>query len=313
MFYTQLGGDNCGRFVYYAALTFPFSLLSTNTAVPSMTQQALADILLAVPKKDEQQQIACFLDRETGRIDTLIAKQQRLIELLQEKRQSLITRAVTKGLDLTVPMKDSGVEWLGEVPAHWEVKPLRHVCQVETGSKDTINAIDDGGYPFFVRSQVVERIETYTFDCEAVMTAGDGVGVGKVFHHFLGRFDAHQRVYVLHGFKEITGKLLYYVLRETFHRVALEGGAKSTVDSLRRPMFQTFPVAVPHAAEQREIVAFAESVDSRFSDLIAKTERMIELAREHRSTLISAAVTGKIDVREVAGAVTGKFDVRQAA
>ena len=136
--------------------------------------------------------------------------------------------------------KDSGVEWLGVVPNHWEIKKLKYICNVETGSKDTVNAVDDGDYPFFVRSQTVERINSVGADCEAVLTAGDGVGVGKVFHYYEGKFDYHQRVYMLNNFSNVLGRFVYYYLSNNFYKVALEGNAKSTVDSLRLPQFLNF-------------------------------------------------------------------------
>lgn len=158
-----------------------------------------------VPPLNEQDQIISFIDRETAKIDALIEEQRRLIALLKEKRQAVISHAVTKGIDPHAPMKDSGIEWLGEVPAHWEVKRLRFICHIGTGDADTADAVDDGAYPFFVRSPVIERIGDYSHDCEAVLTAGDGAGVGKVYHHFTGKFRAHQRVYFFPGSKVSTG------------------------------------------------------------------------------------------------------------
>ena len=122
----------------------------------------ISNLAVTVPPQEEQQAIAVHLDRETSRIDGLMEKKTRFIELLREKRQALITHAVTKGLDPSVKMKDSGVEWLGEVPGHWAVKKLKYLCRVQTGDKDTVNAVDDGEYPFFVRSQTVERINSFS-------------------------------------------------------------------------------------------------------------------------------------------------------
>ena len=259
---------------------------------------------IAFPPIEEQQAIAAFLDRETGKIDALIAEQRRLVELLAEKRQVVISHAVTKGLPSTssgqgsnVPMKDSGNEWLGEVPAHWAVRRLKFLCDIQTGDKDTENAVDDGQYPFFVRSQTVERINSMAFDCEAVLTAGDGVGVGKVFHYHKGPFDFHQRVYMMNNFREVSGRYLFHFFRENFYKVALEGGAKSTVDSLRRPVLMNFPVCVPTTAEQAAIVSTIEQEAAKFDTLTAEANRAIELLQERRSALISAALTGKIDVR----------------
>jgi type I restriction enzyme, S subunit len=187
--------------------------------------------------------------------------------------------------------KDSGVEWLGEVPEHWELRRLKFLCDIQTGDKDTVDAIEDGLYPFFVRSQTVERINSCAFDCEAVLTAGDGVGVGKVFHYHNGPFDFHQRVYMLNRFREVSGPFLFHYLRENFYKVALEGGAKSTVDSLRRPLFTNFSVSVPPAEEQRSIVDIVERESAKIDELVAEQRRLIELLKEKRQAVISNAVT----------------------
>jgi type I restriction enzyme, S subunit len=187
--------------------------------------------------------------------------------------------------------KDSGVEWLGAVPEHWKLRRLKFICDIQTGDKDTENAVDDGLYPFFVRSQTVERINSVAFDCEAVLTAGDGVGVGKVFHYHNGPFDFHQRVYMLNKFREISGLFLFHFLKENFYKVALEGGAKSTVDSLRRPLFTNFTVCVPPDEEQRSIVEIVEREAAKIDALVAEQQRLIELLKEKRHAIISQAVT----------------------
>lgn len=257
------------------------------------------DFFFPLPPIEEQQAIAAFLDRETEKIDALIAEQQRLVELLAEKRQAVISYAVTRGLNPNVPMKDSGIEWLDEVPKHWEIKRLKFLCDVQTGDKDTINAIDNGEYPFFVRSQTVEKINSFTFDCEAVLTAGDGAGVGKIFHYVNDKFDFHQRVYMMNNFRFVTGSFFFRYLAATFHKVALNGGAKSTVDSLRMPLFMNFEVTVPPITEQSEIIDFLDDEIIKFDALTTEANRAIALFQERRSALISAAVTGKIDVRKV--------------
>ena len=129
--------------------------------------------------------------------------------------------------------KDSGIEWVGVIPTDWDITRLRFLCEITTGDKDTVNSIDDGQYPFYVRSPNIERINSYTFDGEAILTAGDGVGAGKVFHYANGKFDFHQRVYNLHEFKKITGKYLFYYMQENFIKEIEKGNAKSTVDSIR--------------------------------------------------------------------------------
>lgn len=254
--------------------------------------------LIPVPVPENQGQIVTFLDRETTKLDTLISKQEKLIELLQEKRQAVISHAVTKGLNPDEPMKDSGVEWLGKVPERWNIKKLKYLCKIQTGDKDTVNAIEDGEYPFFVRSQTIEKINSYTFDCEAVLTAGDGAGVGKVFHYFTGKFDFHQRVYMMNHFRHVSGEFFFRYLSSLFHKVALYGDAKSTVDSLRMPILMNFLITVPCEQEQELIIQFIKRESAQLDNLIEKAKRSIDLAKEHRTALISAAVTGKIDVRE---------------
>jgi type I restriction enzyme S subunit len=253
-----------------------------------------------VPPLPEQTAIAAFLDRETAKIDALVAKQRRLIDLLREKRQAVISHAVTKGLNPNAPLKPSGIDWLGDVPEGWEVKRLRFLCKIETGTSDTQDADEDAEYPFFVRSQTVERIGDFTHDCEAVMTSGDGAGVGKIFHHFKGKFSAHQRVYIFTDFAGVLGEFFFHYLKANFFKVALEGGAKSTVDSLRRPLIANFWMTVPPLDTQEEILANVAETELQFSALTATAETAITLLQERRAALISAAVTGKIDVRHLA-------------
>lgn len=289
------------RFLYYFTVSQYFRGVGTGLMYGAGGQKRIPEsLVLDIPfpeiEKYRQAQIADFLDRETAKADALVARYQRLIELLEEKRIALITQAVTKGLDPTVPMKDSGVEWIGEIPRNWQINRLRFLCQVQTGDGDTIDAVDDGAFPFFVRSQNVEQSDRYSFDCEAVLTAGDGAGVGKVFHYFVGKFTAHQRVYVLSAFRNALGRFVFYYLRDLFSRVALEGTAKSTVDSLRMPIFLNFPVAVPSLSEQAKIVHFIETESSQIQMIIDKCQRAVHLMKERRSGLITAAVTGQIDI-----------------
>jgi type I restriction enzyme, S subunit len=288
------------RYVHAAAYAVRLNTRSIKqtSGIQNLDASQYFDELAGFPPLPEQTQIAAFLDRETAKIDALVAEQRRLMALLKEKRQAVISHAVTKGLNPNAPMKPSGIEWLGDVPAHWEVLKLKFLCDVQTGDKDTENAVEEGAYPFFVRSQTVERINSMAFDCEAILTAGDGAGVGKVFHYHNGPFDFHQRVYMMNNFRGVSGPYLFHFFRENFYKVALEGGAKSTVDSLRRPMFMNFTVCVPPKAEQASIVAEVESSVDKFDTLTTEAQRAIDLLQERRTALISAAVTGQIDVRE---------------
>ena len=187
--------------------------------------------------------------------------------------------------------KDSGVEWIGEVPRHWEVVRTRYLCNLCTGNKDTINRVDDGKFPFYVRSPKVERINTYSFDGEAILMAGDGVGAGKVFHYANGKFDDHQRVYNFHNFKKVIGKFFYYYITNNFRYIIEEGGAKNTVDSVRLYMIQNFLITVPPKEEQREIVFYLDKKCSEIDNVISAQQKRIALLQELKQSVITHAVT----------------------
>lgn len=187
--------------------------------------------------------------------------------------------------------KDSGVEWIGEVPRHWEVVRTRYLCNLCTGNKDTINRVDDGKFPFYVRSPKVERINTYSFDGEAILMAGDGVGAGKVFHYANGKFDYHQRVYNFHNFKKVIGKFFYYYITNNFRYIIEEGGAKNTVDSVRLYMIQNFLITVPPKEEQREIVFYLDKKCSEIDNVISAQQKRIALLQELKQSVITHAVT----------------------
>lgn len=257
-----------------------------------------SQVKLVLPPKSDQHKIVSFLNTETARIDNLIAKQEKLIELLEEQRKSIISHAVTKGLNPNAPMKDSGVEWLGEVPEHWDSASVKYLCKIDTGNKDTVDALEDGIYPFFVRSKKVETINDYAFDGEAILTAGDGAGVGKVYHYINGKFNYHQRVYKMSDFTKVSGKFFFFYFSSLFEKVALDGGAKSTVDSLRKAHFDKFIMTIPTVEEQNEIIEYLDKQTYKIDTLIDKQNQLIEKLKEYRSSIISHAVTGKIDVRE---------------
>jgi len=191
--------------------------------------------------------------------------------------------------------KDSGVEWLGNVPEHWGISRLKFLCNITTGGKDTENKVDNGDYPFYVRSQTVERINSYSFNGEAILTAGDGVGVGKVFHYTSGKFDFHQRVYMFYRFKRVVGQFLFEYIKNNFYKVALAGEAKSTVDSLRLPLIQNFTITVPSIQEQQAIANYLDKATAKIDSLIAKQTRLIELLKVKRQAVISIAVTRGLD------------------
>jgi type I restriction enzyme S subunit len=145
------------------------------------------------------------------------------------------------------------------------------VANLTTGNKDTQNKIEDGEFPFFVRSQTIERINSYSFDGEAILTSGDGVGVGKNFHYINGKFDYHQRVYCLSGFnKNIIGKFVFYYFSENFNRRIMRMSAKNSVDSVRRDMIFEMEINIPSIKEQQKISSFLTTIDEKLTSLMQK-------------------------------------------
>lgn len=273
------------------------SLFLTST-INQLTQGTLNNFYIPFPPEEEQTAIANFLDHKTAQIDLSIEKRRELIDLLKEHRAAIINEAVTKGINRDAAMKDSGIEWIGEVPEHWEVKKLKYLSSIKTGEKNTEDKEPDAKYPFFVRSQTVERISSYSYDGEAILTAGDGVGVAKVFHYINGKFDYHQRVYKVSDFREVLGKYFFYYMKVNLHKEVMKLNAKSTVDSLRLPMFRNFPVSFGTEKEQQQIIKYIETETSRIDDEIEATQQEVDLLKEYRQSLIAEAVTGKIDVRD---------------
>jgi type I restriction enzyme S subunit len=265
----------------------------------------------------EQASIAAFLDRETAKIDALIAEQQRLIELLQEKRQAVISHAVTKGLNPDAPMKDSGVEWLGEVPKHWEIKRIKHTSRMESGHtpdrkveaywvncdipwvslndtgflkdndyiSETAHCINDLGIQNSSARLLPERVVVFSRDA----TIGRCAITTKqmaVSQHFIAWICGD----------EILAEYLLLRLKSMTHELErLTFGA--TLKTIGMPDVKTLVTPVPPINEQEEIVEHLQGETARLEGMSASVQQAVALLQERRSALISAAVTGQIDVR----------------
>ncbi len=290
--------------------------------VESIEQEYLANTRILLPPLPEQHQIAAFLDRECGKLDALQAKQERLIELLKEKRQALISHAVTRGLDPTAKLKPSGIEWLGEVPVHWRTLKLGHVCKLQGGFAFKADEFGDEGIPVIrmknlsrgnLDMEEVARVPVTSTNTSVALRAGDllwgmsgSVGdTGSLGNYAVVSTDdlpaqLNQRV---GRFLPNTSKLLNDFLCRAiqassfYEQILLEvtGTAQFNVSSSQ---VESCYIALPPIAEQRAIVAHLDEKCGKIDQLKAKAERGIELLKERRSALISAAVTGKIDVRQ---------------
>lgn len=175
------------------------------------------------------------------------------------------------------------------VNTKWKEVSVKDLMKIETGSRNTEDKNDDGQYPFFVRSQTVEHIDSFHYDCEAVLTAGDGVGTGKVFHYINGKFDAHQRVYVMSQFKDVLGKYFYYWFSKNFFAEVAKYTAKSSVDSVRRQMIAGMVLPLPSAEEQQKIVGILSDIDT----LITNLQKLIQKKKDIRQGTLQMLVTGK--------------------
>ena len=175
------------------------------------------------------------------------------------------------------------------VNTKWEEVSVKDLMKIETGSRNTEDKIDDGQYPFFVRSQTVEHIDSFHYDCEAVLTAGDGVGTGKVFHYINGKFDAHQRVYVMSQFKDVLGKYFYYWFSKNFFAEVAKYTAKSSVDSVRRQMIAGMVIPLPSIEEQQKIVGILSDIDT----LITNLQKLIRKKKDIRQGTMQMLLTGK--------------------
>lgn len=292
----------CADFLAYVTFSQPFRCLGQVEMRGAAGQQRVPEEFIKnfpvpLPPLSEQHAIAAFLDRETARIDMLVTKNERLIELLQEKRSALISWAVTKGLDPNVPMKDSGVEWLGEMPAHWEVLPLKRMASLRAGQAITSEYIDDTGeYPVYGGNGVRGYTASFTHEGDFPLIGRQGALCGCI-NFASGRFWASEHAVVAAPLRGTDARWLTYLLsamslNQYSESAAQPGLAVGVVASIRAPR--------PPLAEQRAIAAFLDRETSKIDALISKVRDGIELLKEYRTALISAAVTGKIDVREEA-------------
>ena len=289
-----------------------------------VSRSMLGAIKIWKPPLLEQRAIAAFLDRVTAKIDALVAKKERLIELLQEKRSALITHAVTKGLDPDVPMKDSGVEWQGEIPAHWEVKRTRDFADsLQTGpfgSQLHAHEYITAGIPVInpanlQRGRLVADSDCSVDDVTAARLADHRLLTGDILFARRGEIGrcgivTSQQQGWLCGTGCLRMRTLLDIAapRFLFHVFSTSGISEwlqlrsvgSTMQNLNTSIVGGIPVAVPKSTEQRAIADFLDRETANLDSLMARVHEAIERLKELRTTLISAAVTGKIDVREAA-------------
>jgi len=312
-----LPGTYESQWLFWVFCTLDMGLIANPGAVPSINQEQVGNIRLGVPTIAEQKSIAQSLRRETARIDALIEKKTRFIELLREKRQALITHAVTKGLDPNAKMKNSGVEWLGEVPEHWVCKKLMYWID-GYGSGTTPSKEDDycmeEGLPWVTTGELREGLicETDKRVTDAALSEYSALKAHPVGSLVIAMYGAtvgrlgllgvpaalNQACFAIHPCKTISIRMLrwwFEGFRAELIELATGAGQPNISGDKIRNLFIAAPLSL---AEQEQIADQIESRTLRIDGLVSKTERSIELLKERRSALITAAVTGQIDLRE---------------
>ncbi|MCK7628751.1 restriction endonuclease subunit S [Shewanella sp. JNE10-2] len=289
---------------------------STGVSYPAINSSELVAINCIVPTIEEQRTIAAFLDYETARIDQLIAKQQRLIELLKEKRQAVISHAVTKGLNPNVPMKDSGVEWLGQVPEHWSVTKFGFISNVVRGGSPRPAGdpdLFDGDYsPWVTVAEITKDDEIYLVGTESFLTekgskqcrvfkrgtlllsnSGATLGVPKILS-----IDANANDGVV-GFEQLRvhSEYAYFYLSTLTENLRERTKQGSGQPNLNTDIVKSIVIPLPPTCEVEAILSEIKSTRAIFAALTNKADDAIRLMQERRTALISAAVTGKIDLR----------------
>lgn len=287
------------------------------STIQNVSAEKYGDLYLSLPEKlNHQKIIANFLNHETAKIDSLIAKQEKLIELLKEKRQAVISHAVTKGLNPDAAMKDSGVEWIGEVPKHWKVSKLKYESEVVDCRNKTPEYFDDGEY-FVVRTTNVKNQELnfngalYTDKKNFDIWTQRGVPpVGSILFTREAptgqvclvpdnlKFCMGQRMMNFISYDSHYGDYLFdYLISDCLDRYINSVSHGSTVTHLRVEQVENIPVLVPGKEEIKEIHLHILKIKQQFNALEQKALETIRLMQERRTALISSAVTGKIDVR----------------
>ncbi len=297
-------------------------LSASTTGLANLNGTIIGMVVVALPPLLEQLEVADFLDRETAKIDGLVTRQDRLIDLLQEKRTAIITRAVTRGIDLRVPMKDSGVEWLGDIPAHWEAKRTKFAARLRSGhtpSRQKAEYWQDCTIPWFGLTDVWQvrdgRVEYVHETAEKISEIGLANSAARLLPE--GSVILSRTASV--GFSAILGvdmattqdfvnwtcgpsirpEYLLYVFRAMepeFRRLTMG----STHQTIYMHDVGGFLTPIPPVPEQDRIIAFIREETAFIDTLIARIHQAIDRLKEFRTTLISAAVTGKVDVREAA-------------
>ncbi|MCR4964894.1 MAG: restriction endonuclease subunit S [Bacteroidales bacterium] len=309
MFYAIPKNKTCCRYMFYQAITFPFAYYQTATALPSMTQTDLGNNHVCVPPLPEQQAIASYLDARCADIDKVVATQERRIELLQELKQSEITQAVTRGLNPNVPMKDSGVEWIGMVPEHWEVKKIKFFFDIFAGAtpKTENKNYWDGDIVWVTPADYKTEDKFIDKGSRTITQQGYNscntqlVPPGSIIFSKRAPIGTvainNVELCTNQGClscvpKEVNSLFYYYVLSVATEFFDLLGSG-ATFKEISADSYANVRLPYPDPTEQTEIANYLDSRCAEIDKQITAVKRQIELLREYKQSLITEVVTGK--------------------
>ncbi|MPX97526.1 restriction endonuclease subunit S [Salinivibrio sp. VYel6] len=291
--------SSTGRYLLYRLQEDEFMRIATSEmtgagGLKRVPSDFLLNFKVAIPPIQEQQKIAQFLDYETAKIDALIEEQKWLIELLKEKRQAVISHAVTKGLNPDAPMKDSGVEWLGQVPDHWKVGRLKNHLRLKNGQDyKTVETESADGFPVIGSGGQFTKATKFLHNGESVLLGRKGT-IDKPLY-INGKFWTVDTMFYSEVFKSSSAKYVYYLAMTVPFSLY---STNTALPSMSQSDLHNHITVIPPLVEQSEI---ANYIDEQLEKLDRLSDRLLtnsKLLQERRSALISAAVTGKIDVRD---------------
>lgn len=285
------------RFFYFTLTSAKAELetASTGNVLKILNTERLGQIIFPCPPTEESDVIAAFLDRETAKIDALITEQRRLIELLKEKRQAVISHAVTKGLTPDVQMKDSGVEWISEVPKHWEISLTKRFFTVRSGDMISADEETEFGFPIIGGNGLRAYTSKWNAPGNTLVIGRVGAHCGCV-HYIKENFWASEHAFRVIEKRKFSNQYFFYLLTSIqYNKFAI----KTAQPLLNTEIVETQWISVPPLTEQIATATFLDRETAKIDTLITESNKAIELLKEKRISLISAAVTGKIDVRDL--------------
>ena len=317
MFYAIPNQKCIAKYMYYQALTIPFSLYSTDTALPSMTQTDLGNHLMCFPPTSEQRTIASYLDQKVGKIDTLISEKEKMVEDLKAYRSSLITETVTKGLDKGVEMKDSGVEWIKKIPATWTTVLLKRCATIMTGGTPSTDIDRYWANPTFrwytpsdfsdddvvlndssrkLDETAIKEYAAKLFPKNSVLVVGIGATLGKVGIS-LNECSSNQQINAIIFNSTVLPEYGAYYLLAGKEYIKSQSNA-ATLPILNQSTMGELQIVVPNIEEQKNIVGFINKKVSVIKEGIENLQIQISDLKSYNSSIITEEVTCKIDLRD---------------